>query len=116
MKALQWLRGWVPLSEVQAEFEQLKKYRTRALSCDECVQQKKECSHPAPTLWEKIKSLLDRGALRPICLIIFLFTLNQFNGLFTFRPFLVQIMIGYGVPIDGYWALVRIRLKFCVDL
>lgn len=36
-----------------------------------------------------------------------MFLIAQFSGLYAMRPYLVQIMIAYGVPFDANWVTVR---------
>lgn len=113
LKSLQWLRGWVAPKAVEQEFQSLVEYNKRSDSCNECIKKNLECHHPKPTIIDKIKELSRKRTLKPFLLVMTLFFLSQFSGIAAMRPYTVQIMKAYNVPIDANWATVS--LVFYVD-
>lgn len=110
MKSLQWLRGWVNPATVAHEFKSLQRYNERSNSCIPCAKQNIKCTHPAPTLIEKVKELTRKRTLKPFLLVMSIFLLSQFSGILAMRPYTVQILKAYGVPIDANWATVIVGL------
>lgn len=105
-QALQWLRGWVSPKAVQEEFTAMKRYSENSHSCDSCIKSNVKCPHPPPTTCERLKEVLARPTMKAFLLVNGLFLISQFSGLTSMRPYAVQIMIAYGVPIDANWATV----------
>lgn len=103
---MQWLRGWVAPKAVEEELQSLIQYNKRSNSCNECIKKNLDCHHPKPTVLDKIKELSRKRTLKPFFLVISLFFLAQFTGIQAMRPFTVQIMKAYNVPIDANWATV----------
>lgn len=98
-KALCWLRGWVTKDAISVEFEELTNYSIRARSCTACVKQNQKCSHPKPTFSEKLVELKRKQTMKPFCLVMLLFFIAAFSGIFSMAPFIVQIFEAYEIPI-----------------
>lgn len=99
VKALCWLRGWVPAQAVSSEFKQMQQYNSIFNGCIDCQKYAKICAHTAPTLYEKLKDILRKRTIKPFILITSLYILMEFCGMFAMRPFIVQVLNSYGVPI-----------------
>lgn len=95
---------------VEREFTEIKRYSENSNSCIACQKAGKPCPHPPADLREKVRELLRKRTLRPFALIIACFTITQFSGLTSIRPYLVQIFDAYAVPIDANWATVGVGL------
>lgn len=106
MKALQWLRGWVPEQAVQNEFENTVKYIELTKSCAACIQSQQKCSHPAPTLKEKFNELKRKRILKPAIINLTTHFVALFSGMSQLLPFFVQIFKTYGSPISPGWTTV----------
>lgn len=115
LKSLQWLRGWVAPKAVEEEFKSLMHYNKRSNSCNECIKMDLECHHPRPTILDKIKELSRKRTLKPFLLVLALFFIAQFSGIQAMRPFTVQIMKAYNVPIDANWATVGF-IRFLIEI
>lgn len=110
LKALQWLRGWVPIETVQAEFDELKRYSRHSKSCAPCIVQQTTCTHAPPTFEEKIRSIGDRGTRRPLSLMLLLYVIVYFSSLISMRPYIVQIFDSYGTHIASTTATTYLYL------
>lgn len=55
---------------------------------------------------EKMQELTRKRTLKPFFLVMSLFMLSQLSGILAMRPYTVQILKSYGVPIDANWATV----------
>lgn len=98
-QSLCWLRGWVSAETVAQEFQELQRHSHRSKSCNLCIKQDLKCSHPLPTLCEKLFELKRKANLKQFAILIPLFFLLQFTGVFAMRPFIVQILEAYESPI-----------------
>ncbi|XP_031620827.1 facilitated trehalose transporter Tret1-like [Contarinia nasturtii] len=99
--SLQWLRGWMSNEAIAQEFINLKRHSERSKSCDTCTKQDLECTHPLPTMSEKLIELKRKRTLKPLFIVISLFFLAQFTGMLAMKPFLVQIFKAYNSPIPA---------------
>lgn len=106
MKALQWLRGWVPSAAVMNEFGALQKYKAGVQGGCECDKQAKSCSHAESTFYERILDFFRRPTLLPFVLLAFMFFIAQFCGMFAMRPYIAQILITYRSPVDSKVVIV----------
>lgn len=109
-KSLRWLRGWVPSETVADELKTLQQNSAQFQSCSTCVNQSQPCSHPPPTLAEKLSEFKKRRALKPFLIIFPLFFLTQFSGIQSLDPFHVQIFKAYNSPIAPERAAVIMRI------
>lgn len=101
LMSLQWLRGWVSPKAVQTEFLDLQRYREMSNGCENCEKLAIRCPHPMPSTGDKMRDLLRRRTLLPMLLVSFLYVIVQFSGISSMRPFMVQILETYGVPISA---------------
>lgn len=99
-KSLQWLRGWVPKEKIAKEFEAMQQYSDRTKYCKPCIKQNQKCTHPSPTILEKAKELKRKHTMKPFFIVISLFFIAQFSGIFAMTPFIVQIFKAYDSPIS----------------
>lgn len=106
-KSLQWLRGWVSPQEVEKEFKELQRYGKESYACFECAKQCIECSHPPPTLIDKLRDLGRKRTLKPSAMILLISVFAQFAGLTSMRSYLVLTLKAYGVPLNPNWATVN---------
>lgn len=98
-KSLRWLRGWVSNEVVTEEFHYLQHHSNRSKSCSTCIKQDLKCTHALPTLAEKFVELKRKRTLKPFFIIMSLFVIAQFSGMYSMRPFLVQIFKAYESPL-----------------
>lgn len=98
-KALCWLRGWVPKDAVSNEFQEMQRYSQRYKYCNPCIKQNQKCSHPPPTMYEKMGELKRKQTLKPFFIVMAMFLTSLFSGIFGMAPFIVQIFKAYGSPI-----------------
>lgn len=107
-KALQWLRGWVPQQNIQEELDDLKLYREYANSCTDCRAVGINCSHPPPTISEKVKGLFQISYMKPMVIISAGSIFTGFTGSHHLNPYLAQILNTYQTPLDPNDATVNI--------
>lgn len=110
LKSLQWLRGWVSSDAVYNEFVELQRYNNLSNSCSNCQKQMIKCSHSGPSLYDKIKDMTRKRTLKPFVLITILYILMEFSGMFVMRPYIVQILNAYGIPLDANLTTVFLGL------
>lgn len=96
LKALQWLRGWVPIEAVAEEYHALKRYNSQSNACDACKLHQRMCAHPSPTMCEKIRSISDRESRHPLYLLLLLYAILYSTSIASMRPYIVQIFDSYG--------------------
>lgn len=63
-----------------------------------------------PTILEKMRELTRKRTLKPFLLVMSIFMLSQFTGIIAMRPYTVQILQAYGIPLDASWATVIVGL------
>lgn len=93
-KSLRWLRGWVSSETVAQEFHELQQHSEHSKSCYLCIKQDMKCTHPLPTLGEKFGELKRKQSIKPLIITISLFVIAQFSGIYSMRPFMIQIFKG----------------------
>lgn len=98
-KALCWLRGWVERENVIQELQALQRYSERFKSCGMCLKLNQKCGHPLPTLVQKLKELKRKQTLKPFFIVMSLFFIALFSGIFSMSTFVVQIFKAYDSPI-----------------
>lgn len=108
LKSLQWLRGWVSPKAVKEEFDEIKRYNEYSISCTACIKAERKCTHPPPTIREKLRELIRRRTIKPFVILLIAFFIAQFSGTHAMRPYIVQILKNFGSPIDPSWATVRL--------
>lgn len=109
-KSLQWLRGWVPAKAVEKEFSELQRYQETSMACLQCEKLTVKCTHPPPTIAEKLQDLLRKRTLKPFFIITLQFFVLQFSGQFPMRPYIMQILDTYGVPLSASQTTVMLGL------
>lgn len=109
-ESLQWLRGWVSPDAVKTEFDALKQFRMWANGCTECTNANIQCKHLPPTFMNKLHDLCQPRNLQPFCLLSMAFFIVNFCGIYAMRPYLVQILQVYRIPISSNWASVGVGL------
>lgn len=108
--SLQWLRGWVSPKAVQSEFDELQKFSVASSTCAKCASTQSLCSHAQPTLRRKMHELTRKRNLRPFFLLSLAFFIVNFSGVYAIRPYMVQILNAYGIPISSNWASMVVGL------
>lgn len=106
LKSLQWLRGWTAEDAVQTEFSGIQRLKVFASSCTPCEKSKIKCTHPMPTMTEKLKQLIRKRTLKPFFILIICSVAGFFSGTHHLMPFIVQILNAYQSPISPNWATV----------
>lgn len=107
---MQWLRGWVSVEAVHNEFDQLQQYNLLSNSCLNCQKKSIKCFHLTPTLYDKFKDMTRKRTIKPFVLITLLYILMEFSGMFVMRPYIVQILNVYKVPLDTSLTTVVLGL------
>lgn len=109
-KSLRWLRGWVPAETVAHDFQELQRHSERSKSCNACIKQNLQCSHPPPSLSEKFSELKRKRVLKPFAILLAMFFLTQFTGMLSTRPFIIQIFKAYESPIEPDYAATLLSI------
>lgn len=99
-RSLQWLRGWVEPELVQEEFVKLQNHNILSTACVSCAQQAIKCHHPQASAYDKIKELQQKRNMKPFVLVILLNFLLEFAGAIVWRPYLIQVIRAFGIPMD----------------
>lgn len=110
LNSLRWLRGWVSPEAVANEFHELQRYNELSNSCASCQKQSIKCSHSISNFRDKFKDMTRKRTLKPFILITILYILMEFSGMFVMRPYIVQILNAYGVPLDANLTTVILGL------
>lgn len=97
--SLCWLRGWVPKEIVSDEFQALQSHSERSKSCYTCLEYSQKCPHPPPNLADKFAEFKRVRTLKSFFIVIALFVILQFSGIFAMTPYLIQIFKAYKSPI-----------------
>lgn len=82
------------------EFKELKRYCQRSKLCTACDKKDIKCTHPLPTLYDKLAELKRQQTLKPFFIVLALFIFAEFTGVSGMSPFIVQLFKAYGSPID----------------
>lgn len=98
-KALKWLRGWVSDAAAIEEFHSLQRYNERTKSCVPCNKKNVQCTHPPPTLVEKLAQLKRKQNLKPLAIVLTLLLILQIARLVAIRPYIIPIFNAYEVPM-----------------
>lgn len=114
-RSLQWLRGWVRDPElVQDEFTKLQNHNILSTACVPCAQQSIKCHHPKASVLDKIRELGRKRNMKPFILVICLNFLLEFAGAIVWRPYLIQVIRAFGVPMDVNNAAMILSLTSIV--
>lgn len=109
-QALCWLRGWVSKETVSDELQALQRYSQRYKSCNSCIKQNQKCSHPLPTMTEKLSELRRKQTLKPFFIVMSLFFIASFSGIMSMQPFIMQIFNAYEIPMPADQATAFINV------
>lgn len=109
-KSLQWLRGWVSPQTVYQEFTELQNYNNTSNACVECSRKSIRCYHSKPKFWENIKELKHPRNSRPFILMMGLCFLTNFALSNVLDPFIMQVLIALGIPINPNTTMVLISV------
>lgn len=98
MQSLAWLRGWVSVEAVRAEYEVIyanvtKNFGDRDTSCT-----------------GKMRGYKQRSFLWPYTIIVICFFIGHFSGMTTLQTYAVQIFHTLKAPIDKYYATMLLGL------
>lgn len=106
--SLRWLRGWVPESAVQSEFENLKRLNDLSNSCESCKAAKVTCTHEisTQTAWQAVKELFQRKTLRPYAILAIICGVTTFTGSRQLTVYMVQILKAYRSPLNPNYGIV----------
>lgn len=108
-KSLSWLRGWVPKHAIADEFQALQRYSERAKSCSLCIEQNLRCVHTPPCLADKFAEFKKKRTLKSFFIVISLFVILQYSGMFAMTPYLMQIFKAYQSPLAPDKATAHFR-------
>lgn len=108
LKSLKWLRGWKVDDIVQAEFEELQRYKEYSNTCTACRKANAICSHSPPTLANNFYEITRRKTVKPIVIFITCGFFSYTCGSHHLMTYVVQIMNTYHLPIDANWATVSL--------
>lgn len=101
-KSLCWVRGWVQKEQIAGEFKTLQTFVERSKQCDHCkMQQSQRCSHAAPSFAAKLTEFKRKQTFKPFLIVMALFVIVQYSGMFAMTPYLVAIFKAYGSPLPA---------------
>lgn len=101
-KSLCWVRGWAPRDQVASEFQILQTFVERSKLCSDCKsQQNQQCSHAAPSFAAKLAEFKRKQTLKPFLIVMGLFVIVQYSGMFAMTPYLVNIFKAYESPLPA---------------
>lgn len=108
LKSLRWLRGWVPHSIVQAEFDNIKRHHDLCNSCESCKASKFTCVHEVSTqtTWQAIKELFRKSSLKPYIILTVLCGVTAYTGSRQLIVYMVQILKVYRSPVNPNFGMV----------
>lgn len=105
MKSLQWLRGWVTAAHVQTEYTELREFINKSMACGRCKQMAVPCTH-STGYWTRSREIVEPNTLRPLVIVAVCFVLTLSSSLSGIRPFLVQVVTVFRVPVDANYVSV----------
>lgn len=112
MKALQRLRGGVPLDTVLDEYQNLQLYSARSRACSNCAKKSMICDHKESFI-DKLKQIKRKRILKPFILALALQLFLQFSAMSAWRPYVIQILKAYTTRWNSsYTAVLLSSLGF----
>uniref|UniRef100_W8AE23 Facilitated trehalose transporter Tret1 n=2 Tax=Ceratitis capitata TaxID=7213 RepID=W8AE23_CERCA len=103
VKALQWLRGWVPEYMIEAEFNRLYEELITQPALEEAAENHGE----KPSKWtSRFRMFRKRSFLAPFILVTFTFFTGHFSGKTPLQTYAVQIFHTLKAPINKYHATI----------
>lgn len=91
-KSLAWLRGWVPIANIEEEYDAIKHHIS------------KNHNQPDKTFKTKMQRYMKSSFLYPYFLVCLTFFIGHFSGMTTLQTYAVQIFHTLKAPIDKYYA------------
>lgn len=110
-RSIAWLRGWVPVQDIEGEFQELCKQnlqeQTRRINSElaEGFSEKK-AKPKKPSRIANVKLYATKQFLWPYFVVSLVFFLSHFNGNTTLQIFAIKIFSTLKTPIDTYYATV----------
>lgn len=85
-------------------------YTEQSKSCQLCASQSISCQHPLPTFGWKLLEMKHQQSRRPLIIIMLLFFLCQFSGMYASQSYLVPILKAYKSPLppDQFLAIMTL--------
>ncbi|XP_026678272.1 facilitated trehalose transporter Tret1-like [Diaphorina citri] len=102
-QSLRWLRGWSKKDKVRIEFEQIVRDMTK--SANEAKENNAELSK-FDKFMEELKYFKRPEVLRPFIMLMLLFVITSIGAYIPMRPYLVEIFLTFGLPIDSEYVLI----------
>lgn len=110
VKALQWLRGWVPAYMVESEFKQLyDELITRKI--DTNAAENKVKPSLAQSLKKHLRMWQKRSFVAPFLLVLLTFGVCHFSGKTPLRTYAVVIFDTLRAPMDKYQATILLGIS-----
>lgn len=110
IKALQWLRGWVPGHKVETEFKQL--YNELIIQkSDRNATDTKQASSLVHSLKKKMHMWQKRSFVAPFLLVLLTFFICHFSGKTPLRTYAVVIFDTLRTPLDKYHATILLGIS-----
>ncbi|XP_067642478.1 solute carrier family 2, facilitated glucose transporter member 8 isoform X2 [Eurosta solidaginis] len=103
VKALQWLRGWVPEYMIEAEFNRLYEELITQPALEEATENPDEKSSKCMS---RFRMFRKRSFLAPFLLVTFTFFTGHFSGKTPLQTYAVQIFHTLKAPINKYHATI----------
>lgn len=100
IKALQWLRGWVPPQAVAHEFNNIQRYSELSTKCNACQKADIKCTHPQESVGQRFRELFRKNTMKGFFIIISCFLFSTFGTGQTMRAFYIQIFEKYNMAIE----------------
>lgn len=112
------LRGWVPQSAVQSEFDDIKRHYNLSNACESCKMLKITCTHEMQrqNTWQAIKELFRKRSLKPYFILTVLCGVTAFTGSRQLIVYLVPILKAYRSPVNPNFGMVRLQRFYHINL
>lgn len=110
-KSMQWLRGWVSADGVHDEFTRLQNHIASVQNaCEFCAEEPVQCRHLKAKFCDKIHELRRKRTLKPLILANSLSIFMEFCAVIVMRPYIIQIVKAYGIPLDAHFTATTLSL------
>lgn len=86
---------------VRTEFQRLQSHSVISNACVSCAKQSIRCYHPKATFYDKVKELKLKRTLKPLILVICLNSFYETCNIMVWRPYSIQMIKAYGMPLDA---------------
>lgn len=115
-KSIAWLRGWVPVQNIEGEFQELCNQRLQQETThgksdviEDLTNNKKPAVKKASTI-QNLKLYVKKQFLWPYFVVSLVFFLSHFNGNTTLQIYAIKIFSTLKTPIDKYYATVLLGI------